>query len=98
VTVTAKFPRRINAPFAVKMIERVSPMTGEHAFILQGAYTGSAPCTARGYPTVSFSTADGRVLGFHYSVASMDYCAEAPSQIVYLSPVAANESNLYNEG
>jgi hypothetical protein len=32
------------------------------------------------------------------SVATIDYCAEAPSQIVYISPAAASESQLYDVG
>ena len=157
-TTSAQFSACVNAPFGDKMIQPVSPETGEHAFILQASYVGARPCSLIGYPTVVFATATGRVLPFRYrngggpyvthrppgyvnlrpgdtvfvevakyrcdvsggraaarasvrlpgasaalsvrldSVATMDYCAETPSQLVYVSPASGSESQLYYNG
>ena len=151
-----EFARCRNVPFEVKLVKPVSPMTGEHAFVVQLAYAGTKPCTLRGYPRPTFYSASGSVFPFTYrngggqyvthssppyvnlrpgdaaffevakyrcdlrgqtairasaripggrapvyphiqSVASIDYCSEPASLIVYVSPIEPSETQLYDD-
>jgi hypothetical protein len=151
------FTRCHNAHYFYKMVEGLSPQTGEHGFFVQLMYAGHHRCSISGYPKVEFIAADGSRLPFHYrnnggpyltlrrptpinlhpvdsfmiaiakyrcdiqtqksakyvvirmpgggtpvrinlqaeGVTSIDYCAEAPSEIVYLSPIEGPESHLF---
>lgn len=46
------------------MVDAVSPMTGEHAFFVQLMLASAAPCSLRGYPTVTFGTGRGKPVPF----------------------------------
>jgi hypothetical protein len=75
-----------NGPFSIKTVKPVSPMTGEHAFVVQLAYTGSAPCTLRGYPRITFYGASGTALPFTYRDGSGPYVTHSAPTYVNLRP------------
>lgn len=153
---TTQLPRCRHTQYAVKMVEGISPMTGEHAFFVQVMHIGPRGCSIIGYPKVAFFTAAHQRMGFTYrdsggqyltdrrptsvnlapggsffvaiakyrcdlrttataryavvrlpgadralrislrhSPSSIDSCNEAPSRVVYLSPIVGNEHQLF---
>jgi hypothetical protein len=69
----SRSPRCHDARLAVKLVEGVSSMTGEHAFFVQFMLTSTTACHLRGYPTASFMTRSGQAVPFRLVAGNGPY-------------------------
>lgn len=88
-TGSRRYSRCHGAPFTLTSVDGISPMTGEHAFVVELTYTGAAACSLRGYPSAEFTTVGGAVVPFRTGDGTGPYVTHRPPRWVNLRPGGA---------
>jgi hypothetical protein len=86
VTNRAHFAACQDARFVTKLVQGVSPQTGEHGVIVQFVYLGSTPCALRGYPTVALLASNRTSIPFDYRDAGGPYLTHRAPRTLELRP------------